>query len=310
MKRLFLSLILAFVFIAPAAGDDYNIPLVPSKYLDFNGISIAVYESEGYQDNEGSGVLLIHGNTASVNYFAKFLDNDFSEDNRVVAVDLPGYGMSDDAFFYDTAFLANAIIFTAEQMGLDTGVLVGWSLGGDLALQAAPGLPNLKGIFTFGTAPVGFTPNLPSPFLTPAESNAGAAAVYGFVPDLTPAQIDEYVTAFFRPGFKKIPATFVNDGLRTDPLTRAAVGTAASGLDPTFQDEVVIAKNLTIPFALVVGTEDFFVRIEYLKALESELPTLFGGKTIVIPNTGHAIQWERPDLLEVLVELFVSQSTH
>ena len=84
-----------------------------------------------------------------------------------------------------------------------------------------------------------------------------------------------------------------------------AVFLAATGQDPTFVDEVAVARNLSIPIALVVGTEDSFVRTAYLDALAPSLPTLFGNRIIKIPNTGHAVQWERPIAYEALLTTFL-----
>lgn len=299
MRKLFLCALLFLTQMVSAS--DY--PLDPTRYLDFNGLDIAVYESEG---TKGPGVLLIHGNTSGANSYQRFFETRYAKKHRMVAIDLPGYGLSDNASFYNAGFLVDAITFAAQQ--LDAKILAGWSLGGDLAIQASTGLPNLKGVFTFGTAPIGFTPELPPPFLTPEESFAGQAVNYGFIPNLTNVQLDEYVIAFFRPRFNDIPGYMFEDARLTDPLTRQAVGAAAAGLDPTFLDEVVISKNLSIPLALVVGTGDFFVRIEYLQALENDLPTLFTGHTIVLPVTGHAIHVERPRLFSILLRSFVLTS--
>ena len=203
MKRVLFIFLLFFSVFA------YAEQLLPTQFLNFNGLDIAVYETKG---NKGPGILLIHGNTSSASSYSKFFKTNYAKRNRIVAVELPGFGLSDRSVFYDVGFFVDAIVFVAEELNLDEGVLVGWSLGGDLALQASTSLPDLKGIFTFGTAPVGYDPGLPPPFLTPEESYAGEAVNYGFIPDLTNEQIDDYVTAFFRPGFSPIPDFFFDDG--------------------------------------------------------------------------------------------------
>ncbi|MFT3770994.1 MAG: alpha/beta hydrolase [Minicystis sp.] len=203
--------------------------LTPTEYLQFNGVNLAVYESSG---TELPGVLLLHGNTSAADSYERVLDSPLGRRRKMVAVDLAGYGRSDDAPAYDVAYFADEIAFTAQQMGVDDGFIVGWSLGGDLALQAASLLPEVKGYFLFGTAPVGYAPALPSPFLSPTESYAGAAVNYGFIADSTPQQVTDYVTAFFRPGYHHIPQGSYADGLRTDPATRGAVFAAATGQDP------------------------------------------------------------------------------
>ena len=276
-------------------------PLVPTRYLTIDGLQIAVYEGPG---TKGPGVLLLHGNTSSANAFARILRGGMLTKRRVVAIDLPGYGNSDDAE-YDIATFTSVIAQAAVELEVDDGVMVGWSLGGDFLLQTAHLLPDVQGYFLFGTAPVGGGPPI-SPFLGPDESYAGAAVQYGFVADLSDAQIDEYVQAFFRPGWWNIPRFFFDDGYRTDPGTRQAVLEAASGLDPGFVAEVPVAQALTVPIALVHAEDDAFVRLDYLEAIAPSIPNLWKDKIIVVPSSGHALQWERPITFGILLEAFLA----
>ncbi len=276
-------------------------PLTPTRYLTIDGLQIAAYEGPGHK---GPGVLLLHGNTSSANAFARILKSSLLTGRRVVAIDLPGYGNSDDAE-YDIATFTSVVAQAAAQLGVDDGVMVGWSLGGDFLLQTAHLLPDVKGYFLFGTAPVGGGPADLSPFLAPAESYAGLATTYGFVADLTTDQIDEYVEAFFRPGWPHIPEFFYDDGYRTDGGTRQAVLTAASGQDPDFLPEVPVAQSLDVPIALVHAEHDAFVRLDYLEAIAPTIPNLWKHKIVVVPSSGHAIQWERPLALDLLLEAFI-----
>ena len=276
-------------------------PLTPTRYLTIDGLQIAVYEGPG---TAGPGVLLLHGNTSSANAFARIVRGSALTQRRVVAIDLPGYGNSDDAD-YDITTFTSVIAQAAVELEVDDGVMVGWSLGGDFLLQTAHLLPDVRGYFLFGTAPVGGGPPI-SPFLGPDESYAGAATQYGFVADLSEAQIAEYVQAFFRPGYWSIPQFFYDDGERTDPGTRQAVLEAASGLDPNFVAEVPVAQSLTVPIALVHAEEDAFVRLDYLEAIAPGIPNLWKDKIVVVPNSGHALQWERPITFGILLEAFLA----
>jgi pimeloyl-ACP methyl ester carboxylesterase len=284
--------------------NDFDIasgPLTPSRYLTIDGMQIAAYESTG---TRGPGVLLLHGNTSSASSFARIFKASELTRRRVVAIDLPGYGNSDDSE-YDVATFTSVVAQAAVELGVDDGVMVGWSLGGDFLLQTSHLLPDVQGYFLFGTAPVGGGPPAISPFLTPAESYAGPVVNYGFIPDLTEAQLDDYVEAFFRPGYWNIPEFFYDDGHRTDPGTRAAVYAAAAGLDPNFVAEVPLVQALTVPIALVHAEKDAFVRLDYLKAIAPGIPNLWKDKIVVVPSSGHAIQWERPIAFELLLEAFI-----
>lgn len=301
MKFVLLSL-LNLVFAAWVATASAHSSFKPTRVLHINNLNIAAYESSGHR---GPGILLLHGNTSSAQSFSKILSSSYAKKNRVVAIDLPGYGRSSNASAYSAGFFAEVIAEAAQKLGVSKGVLVGWSLGGDLALQASVRMPKLKGIFIFGTAPVGYAPNLPSPFLTPQESYAGAAVNFGFVPNLDSQQINDYVTAFFRPSYSA-PQFFIDAGLRADPLTRAAVYMVATGQDVTFQDEVSLVKNLNIPLAVIHAEKDAFVRYEFLNGLAADMPTLWKNKIITVKKSGHALQWEKPEHFIALLNQFVN----
>ncbi len=298
-------LVVFYVFVAAAAFSAHaqaHSPLTPTRFISYQGLDLAVYESSG---RKGPGVLLVHGNTSSAPSYARTLNSDFARRNRLVAIDLPGFGRSDDAPSYDAAFLAGAIVRAVKVLNLDRGVIVGWSLGGDLALQASTQLPQIRGYFLFGTAPIGHAPELPPPFLSPQESFAGAAVQFGAVANLTPEQINQYVTAFFAPTFRPIPQFFFEEGQRTDPGTRTAVFNAVTGQDPTFQDEVAIVRSLRLPIALLLADTDAFLRPAYLQGLASSIPTLWRHRIVIVNNSGHASHWEKPNRFLNLLQGFI-----
>lgn len=278
-----------------------------TRYISYNGAKVAIYESKG---THGPAVLLVHGNTSSANSFEKIMTSPWAKFHKVVAMDLPGYGKSDNASSYSIAQQAGAIIKVAQVTGANKGVLVGWSLGGDLALQASVSLPQLKGIFIFGTAPVGVDPTLPSAFLAPSESYAGITVTYGTMANLTDTQIQDYTTAFFRPNYTQFSSSFFTDGKRADPATRQAVLDAVIGNDLTFLDEVAIVRSSTTPIAILLGDKEAFVRMEFLEALAPSIPNLFKNKIIKVKNAGHAIQWEHPAQFIAILQNFIWETCH
>lgn len=301
MKSFWFSL-LSVLFVVLSSQSHASGNFNPTRILQIQGMQVAAYESSGHR---GPGILLVHGNTSSAQSFAKVLKSSYAKKHRMAAIDLPGYGNSVNPSSYNTNLFASVIASAAQQLGMTHGVLVGWSLGGDLVLQASAQMPHLKGLFVFGTAPVGYAPALPSPFLTPSETYAGDAVNFGFVPNLTSTQVSEYVTAFFRPQYAPIPPFFFDAGLRTDPLTRAAVYMVATGQDPTFLDEVALVKNLSIPLAVVHAEQDAFVRYAFLSGLAPDMPTLWKNKIITVKKSGHALHWEKPDRFISLLSQFI-----
>jgi pimeloyl-ACP methyl ester carboxylesterase len=119
--------------------------------------AVAVHESAG----DGPPAVLIHGNSSSSRAFSRQLDGPLGERFRLVAIDLPGYGASDNArdpSAYSLPGHARAVRVAVDALGLDDARFVGWSLGGHVALEMAPDLPRARGFLIFGTPPVGFQP--------------------------------------------------------------------------------------------------------------------------------------------------------
>lgn len=88
----------------------------------------------------GPPLLLLHGWCFSSLVFAEALTA-FSADYRVLAPDLPGHGASDPATDYGFAALAADLREWLAALSLDRIRLLGWSMGGQVALELAAALP-------------------------------------------------------------------------------------------------------------------------------------------------------------------------
>ena len=136
MKKInpfFTYLFIVMVFIISGCKSD------PITTVDsFDGVSISF-------DNEGKGetaIILIHGwsNTRSI-WDAQV--SHFSEEYQVVAVDLPGFGKSgNDRSDWTIAAYGEDISTIIQQLHLKKVVLVGFSLGGPIAIEAAKKTPD------------------------------------------------------------------------------------------------------------------------------------------------------------------------
>ncbi|GAA3833540.1 hypothetical protein GCM10022206_84780 [Streptomyces chiangmaiensis] len=108
---------------------------------------------------EGRSIVLVHGNSSSSRIWQAVLDSPFGARYRCLAPDLPGHGDAappaagpDD--YSVPGFAAMVAAFVREE-GLRDVVLVGWSLGGHVVLEAADALGDVvAGFAVFGTPPV------------------------------------------------------------------------------------------------------------------------------------------------------------
>jgi pimeloyl-ACP methyl ester carboxylesterase len=256
---------------------------------------IAVHESEGV----GQPVVLIHGNSSSARAFSRQLESPLGASHRLIAIDLMGHGHSTNAgdpAAYLLSGQARSLVAFLTARGIEDSILVGWSLGGHILLEAAPDLARARGLLIFGTPPIGFPPALDKAFLP------NPAMQVGFIPEITAEMAQVYVAAFFAPGFVDVPPFFLEDAIRTDGIARAQVG---ASIDPTVtRDEVEVAAALQVPLAILHGTREQLVNGAYSDSLK--LPTLWRGATQVVAEAGHAPQWERPEQFNALLRAFAA----
>ncbi len=258
---------------------------------------IAAHELSG----QGPAAVLIHGNSSSSRAFSKQLDGALGERFRLVAIDLPGHGASDDKkdpALYSLRNQGRSLRAAIDAVGLANAHFVGWSMGGHFALELAPGLPEARGFFIFGAPPFALPPAMELAFLPhPAMRVA-------FAETIDRDQAAAYVASFFAPGFADIPAFFVEDVLRTDGRARAGIraGIGSGG----YHDETVIVRDLEAPLAVLHGVEDQLVNGAYFATLT--MPTLWRGAVQTIPGAGHAPQWETPQAFDALLEAFLEET--
>ena len=268
-----------------------------TKTIQVNSLSIAYRESSG----KGSAALLVHGNSASSRVFQPQLESPLGEKHRLVAIDLPGHGessnASDPATTYNMPGYADVVVSVAKQLGLEQAVFVGWSLGGHVVIEAMPRLPQAAGFMIYGTPPLAFPPDMAQAYL---PNPAMAAA---FQPSMTDAEADAFSLACFKPSATEIPRIFHEDIRRTDGQAR--VGLAASIRPNGYLDEVIAVAQMTASLAIVHGEQEQLVNAAYIQSLT--MPTLWRGSIQMIPNAGHAANWEQPEQFNALLEAFINR---
>jgi pimeloyl-ACP methyl ester carboxylesterase len=110
------------------------------QYADVNGLHL-YYETHGM----GRPLILLHGGLMSGETFGPTLPA-LAADHQVIAVDLQGHGRTADIDRpIDVRLMARDIAALIEHLGLDHPDLVGYSLGGGVALQTAVQRPDLVG---------------------------------------------------------------------------------------------------------------------------------------------------------------------
>jgi pimeloyl-ACP methyl ester carboxylesterase len=139
------------------------------QYAKVNGINL-YYETHG----TGRPLILLHGGLGSGEMFGPILPT-LSEQHQVIAVDLQGHGRTADiARPIDIRVMADDIAALIDHLGLDQPDLVGYSLGGGVALQTAVNYPAKVGRLV--TASASIRPDAIYPEIRAQQGQVNAAA--------------------------------------------------------------------------------------------------------------------------------------
>lgn len=139
--------ILTALFIGGCSGIKYadNEPL-PFDEIDY-GYDVKYLDGDpgiAYID-EGSGektIVLVHGLASNAGFWRYNIEA-LSENHRVIAVDLPGYGKSDKGDYpYGMAYYADQLAGFIEGLGLEEVIYVGHSMGGQIGLTLSINHPD------------------------------------------------------------------------------------------------------------------------------------------------------------------------
>jgi pimeloyl-ACP methyl ester carboxylesterase len=138
-------------------------------YADVNGINL-YYETHG----SGRPLILLHGGLGSGEMFGHNLQL-LAAGHQVIAVDLQGHGRTADIDRpIDLAFMADDVAALIDHLGLDRPDVVGYSLGGGVALQVAIKYPDK--IRKLVAASINLRPDALDPALRAQQGQVNAAA--------------------------------------------------------------------------------------------------------------------------------------
>lgn len=264
-----------------------------TRTLQIGALSVAVHETRG----SGPTIVLIHGNSTSSRAFERQLEGPLGRTHRLVAIDLPGHGDSsfatDPARTYTLPGFARVLVEVVRRLDLPRTIFFGWSLGAHVMLEASGELPRAAGFAMMGAPPLGFPPAMDRAF------HPLPALGVAFREDPSEDELRQYQESMFRPG-TPVPELFVEDFRRTDPRMRS--GLAASVAPGGYRDEVEIVGHLAAPLAILHGAHERIVNRAYFAELA--IPSLWRGAVHLVPDGGHAAQWEAPAAFDALLAAF------
>ena len=254
-----------------------------------------------YSDSGGTGpvVLFVHGNSSAKEIFKHQLNSPALARYRCIAIDLPGHGASDDApdpqATYSIHGFADAVIALLDAIDVQRAVVVGWSLGGHIALELMARWPGTVAAWITGTPPAGAN-DLDKAFL-PSEHMA-----LTFKSSFTAEEAREYAQETVGADVQ-LEAWMLSAAQRADgrfrPLMLASV---AAGQD---LDGRAIAATSSLPLAVVSGADEPFVDNRFLQSLS--YGALWDGKVHILAGQGHMPFWQSPDTANALLARFLAE---
>jgi pimeloyl-ACP methyl ester carboxylesterase len=268
---------------------------VNERHIQLAGRDIAYRQSAG----TGRPVVFVHGNSASSRAWLPVLTGAFGERFRCLAFDLPGHGGSArpaDPADYAVPAYASVLTDFIKEIGAQDAVVVGWSLGGHVVLEAAPALPGAAGFVIFGTPPVNGPADMATAFLP------NPAMGIGFTAQVDAEAARTYAQNFLSPGSTLPTDAFVEDILATDGAAREGIFAAIGA--GRFLDELEIVAGLKQPLAILQGEGEQLISLDYLRSLT--IPTLWRGAVQVLPGLGHAAQVEGPEQFAEVLTAFIA----
>lgn len=247
-------------------------------------------------DIKKGAVIFIHGNSLSSKTFQSQLEK---LSFPVLAFDLPGHGLSDRYTDFESIYslpgYVDAIKKLVKEFGMRDFILAGHSLGGHVAIASAEELSMTKGLFLFGTPPIGIPPEMDKMFLP----NPNMAHLFN--KDISESDANTLGMEFVYNN-AAIASELKEMILNTDGNTRLNLG--ASIGKGQFKNEKEFISKTNVPICILHGSQDRLVNLEYLKSLS--IPKLWNNQIAVLENVGHVPQMESADKFNTLITDFYS----
>ncbi|MGV6801845.1 MAG: alpha/beta fold hydrolase [bacterium] len=271
--------------------------------MSVNGLELSYIQ----QGNHENTLVFLHGNSACKEVFEKQYAYFSTLPVSILALDLPGHGGSanadDPEATYTIPAYARLIESFLEQKAVKNHILVGWSLGGNIALEMAGNdlikhNKHMKGACVFGAPPAGpGMEQLMAGFL-PAVFDTAVAE------EMAPEeQLQQFVEAIYGT-LSPIPQKFIDCAMRTDGKAREQMVTHwMTGTDG--HDQPTTVAKWKKPICVIHGSLDPFVSFDYMK--NTHWNKLWNKKIYEFKECGHAPFLENPDPFNELLEEFSKQ---
>ncbi len=285
-----------------------------SAQTDFQSTSRTVtagrfelHYNETGADLPGTPVLFLHGSGPGVSGWSNFSGNfaAFGAARRTIVLDMPGFGGS-PALEWDASYpvvAAEAVAALLDELGIEQVDVVGNSMGGNVACEAALATPEkIRRMALMG--PGGLAENLFAP--NPSE---GSRRLFEFLKNPTREGMEAWVDTMV--GNREVVSDELIDARMAAALEPGAIeramGVFGSIFNPKFRTAPLWtrAAGITQPTLLIWGRDDRMLPYEGAHFAFRQLPN---AELHVFSNCGHWAMIEQREAFDRLVlEYFTRQ---
>jgi len=262
--KLTFVLVILMIFSCKGYGQEINYGSNQGEYITLSNTNI-------YYEEYGSGIplLLFHGGFGSIHDFQQVIP-ELSKNFRVIAVDSPGHGRSEQADSLSFDLMADHYSIMIDQLQLDSVSIIGYSDGGITALLLAEKRPDkVNKIIASGV-------NSRMDGLTPE--------VLGYLKLINPD--------FIETNQKEWLADYKSKSPEKDKW-RKYIGDMSRMYSENVLIEEQTLSNIDAKVLLVYGDRDV-IKLEHAIELYQSIA---GSQFCVLPDTPHEVFSESPELV-------------
>jgi pimeloyl-ACP methyl ester carboxylesterase len=269
--------------LAPLALPGARADETSGRFVDLPNVKLWVDDSGG----AGDPVILLHPTTGTSEIWEKQTPALVAAGYRVITVDKPGWGKSVVREGMKPASLAEDLDALADRLGLNKFHLVGVANGGYAAVDYAAWRPERLKSMVVAASGLGLQGD------TEGEAFRARAAIPGF--DSLPAEVRE-----MSPSYR---------GMNPEGVARwkaiAAHAMQNGAAEPPMRTPNTIEKvaSLSTPMLIIAGDVDLTTPSAAIRLWAKHLSEAYDWD--LIPEAGHAVAWEQPDVFNRAVIAFL-----
>jgi len=291
------AIILIFSIAGVVSKDTIKIPEdFEGEYIDISG-EIIRYNQVG----NGEDLLLIHGLPGSLEDWEPIVIG-LSSKFRVTSYDRPGHGYSSAKnIAYNLAHNADIVLGLINELKLKSVIVVGHSYGGSILMELAVRNPQEIKAYISVAGATNLVENIDPIYSIIKIPIIGRGFVATTSWLIGPTMIEDGVNQAFHPNEQIIPDGYIDSRMIIWLQTKVAISTAREELNINSDLNRIIPEygNISKKFIIIHGENDLLVPKDDSVKLHK---TIRNSKLVILSDTGHQVQYERPEMLIRTIE--------